>query len=93
MLTSETVRTVTYKADLYGPNISKAEAIANSDAWEAVEPDMAAATAALDELPSAEWDEEPPPPPTPSSDAGSSASHAATPPTAGRGRGRGRGRA
>ena len=93
MYTAGVVRSVTYKATLYGPNIPKAEAIANSEAWEQVEFDAETAAAALDDLPTADWDAAPP---TPSSSAGSSASHAATPPSrggAGRGAGRGRGRA
>ena len=56
MLTSGTVRSLTYKANQFGPNITKDEAIANSAAW--YEIDDANLGAALDELPTAEWNEE-----------------------------------
>lgn len=99
MLRSGTVRSLTFKATRDGPNISRGEAIANSEVWEAV-----AVDAEIPDLPTADWDDEAPSTPvlgvalptpasdTPASDAGSSAEHAATPPAAGRGRGRGRGR-
>ena len=94
MLTSGTVRSLTYKATQFGPNITKEQAIANSEAWEEVEFDQVDATASIDNLPAADWNQAPPTPGSSdaaSSPAGSSASHAATPPGRGRGRGRGRG--
>ena len=95
MLTSGTVRSLTYKANQFGPNITKDEAVANSAAWYEIDPEEANLGAALDALPTAEWDDaaSSEPPSTPgSSTPGSSASHAATPPGRGRGAGRGRGR-
>ena len=88
MITSVVVRSLTFKEAETSPNITKEEAVNNSQGWYFVEAD----TPSVD-LPSADWDE-PQPPPTPStaSEAGSSASHASTPPFAGRGAGRGRGR-
>ena len=58
MLTSGTVRSLTYKANQFGPNITKDEAIANSAAWYHIDPADANLGAALDELPTAEWNEE-----------------------------------
>ena len=81
MYHSGAVRSLTFKATEFGPNITKDQAIANSAAWTPTE------LPTTIDLPTADWSE---PPPTPS-DAGSSASHAATPPSAGRGRGAGRG--
>ena len=84
-----------YKANQFGPNITKDEAIANSAAWYEIDPAEANLGAALDALPTAEWEDDATSEPasTPGSSApGSSASHAATPPGRGRGAGRGRGR-
>ena len=79
MLTSATVRTITYKETTGGPNISKAQAIANSEEWELTEPDVDPA-AALDAMPASNVDFLAEPAASASaSDAGSSASHAATP--------------
>ena len=58
MLTSGMVRSLTYKANQYGPNITKDEAIANSAAWYEIDPEEANLGAALDALPTAAWDEE-----------------------------------
>ena len=79
----------------FGPNITKDEATANSAAWYEIDPTEADLGAALDALPTAQWDDETTlePASTPgSSTPGSSSSHAATPPGRGRGAGRGRGR-
>ena len=38
MLTSGVVRSLTFKANKYGPNISKQEAIMNSENWVITEP-------------------------------------------------------
>ena len=90
MLTSGTVRSLTYKTNQFGPNITKDEAIANSAGWYEIDPADANLGAAVDALPTAEWNDETASEPT--STPGSSASHAATPPGRGRGAGRGRGR-
>ena len=95
ILTSGTVRSLTYKANQFGPTITKDEATANSASWYEIGPEEANLGAALDALPTAQWDEEASSEPasTPGSSApGSSASHTATPPGRGCGAGRGRGR-
>ena len=81
MLTSGTVRSLTFKANQFGPNITKDEATANSAAWYEIDPTEADLGAALDALPTAQWDDETTlePASTPgSSTPGSSSSHAAT---------------
>ena len=69
MFNSGTVRSLTYKATRFGPNILKDTAIANSAEWTPTE------LPTTIDLPTADWSRPPTPP-----DAGSSASHAATPP-------------
>ena len=86
MLTSGTVRSLTYKANQFGPNITKDEAIANSAAWYTIDPAEVNLGAALDALPTADWNDDTTS--EPASTPGSSASHAATPPGRGRGGGR-----
>ena len=49
------LETTTYKESLNGPNISKAQAIANSEEWELTEPDVDPATA-LDAMPASNVD-------------------------------------
>ena len=90
-LASDSVRSLTFKADRYGTNISKAQAEQNSDEWYPIE--LEANVASIDNLPSSDIFDTETAASTPSepSEAGSSASHAATPPSSGRGRGRGRG--
>ena len=90
MLKSGVLRSLTFKANEFGENISKEDAINNSAAWEAVEEGED-----VPELPSADWNDEILGA-EPSSPAGSSASHAATPTTDngkggtnGKGKGRG----
>jgi len=59
MLTSGTVRSLTYKASQFGPNITKDEAIANSAAWYEIDPaDANIGPAALDALPTADWNDD-----------------------------------
>ena len=81
MLTGPNVRSVTYKEKVTGPNIKKALAIENSDAWHLTQPDIDPMVA-LDAIPACEDDftaEGNGATPSASSP-GSSASHAGTPP-------------
>ena len=78
VLTSATIRTVTYKVSISAANITKAEAVQNSLDWHLTEPDVAP-EAAVDNIPASNDDFAAEAPSTASSSPGSSASHAATP--------------
>ena len=89
-LLSDSVASLTFKAERTGANITTDQAKLNSDEWFMTE--IVNLSAAIEAIPSSDaFDTESVVESAPS-EAGSSASHAATPPSSGRGRGRGRGR-